>query len=65
MLSEARQAAAMRDMDSMLVSAIEQRRRLRLFYNGKIRVVEPPCYGIGARKTELLRAHQLQRWARA
>jgi hypothetical protein len=48
------------DMNPMLVSAIEQRRRLRFLYNGKTRLVEPQCYGIGTRKTELLRAHQLQ-----
>lgn len=29
-------------------------------YNGKSRLVEPQCYGIGTRGTELLRAHQLQ-----
>jgi hypothetical protein len=48
------------DMNPMLVSAIEQRRRLRFLYNGKTRLVEPQCYGIGTRTTELLRAHQLQ-----
>lgn len=47
-------------MNQMLVRAIEQKRRLRFLYNGKIRVVEPQCYGMGTRGTELLRAHQLQ-----
>lgn len=48
------------DMDPTLVAAIEQKRRLRFVYNGRTRLVEPQCYGIGTRGTELLRAHQLQ-----
>jgi len=48
------------DMDQVFVRAIEQRRRLRFLYNGRVRLVEPQCYGIGTRGTELLRAHQLQ-----
>ena len=44
----------------MLVSAIEQKRRLRFVYNGRVRRAEPQCYGIGAKGTELLRVHQLQ-----
>jgi len=48
------------DMDQVFVKAIEQRRRLRFVYNGRVRLVEPQCYGIGTRGTELLRAHQLQ-----
>jgi hypothetical protein len=47
-------------MDQVFVRAIEQRRRLRFLYNGRMRLVEPQCYGIGTRGTELLRAHQLQ-----
>jgi len=47
-------------MDQRLVDAVQQRRRLRFQYNGKTRLVEPQCYGIGSKGTELLRAHQLQ-----
>lgn len=47
-------------MNPVLVSAIERKRRLRFLYNGKVRLVEPQCYGIGTRGTELLRVHQLQ-----
>jgi hypothetical protein len=47
-------------MNSILVDAIAQRRRLRFVYNGKPRLVEPQCYGIGTRGTELLRGHQLE-----
>jgi hypothetical protein len=47
-------------MNQLLVSAIEQRRRLRFLYNGRTRLVEPQCYGIGTTGSELLRAHQLQ-----
>ena len=42
------------------MSAIEQKQRLRFLYNGRTRLVEPQCYGIGTRGTELLRAHQLR-----
>ena len=42
-----------------LIDAIQERRRLRFVYNGKPRLAEPQCYGIGARGTELLRVHQL------
>lgn len=47
-------------MSPALVEAIKQRRRLRFIYNGKPRFVEPQCYGIGTRGTELLRGHQLE-----
>ena len=47
-------------MNELLVSAIQQKRRLRLKYNGKERLVEPQCYGIGTKGTELLRVHQLR-----
>lgn len=46
-------------MNEVLVRAIKQKQRLRFRYNGKSRLVEPQCYGIGTRGTELLRAHQL------
>jgi predicted DNA-binding transcriptional regulator YafY len=47
-------------MNPLIASAIERRQRLQFVYNGKLRIVEPQCYGIGTRGTELLRAHQLQ-----
>ena len=47
-------------MNEALVTAIKRKQRLRFVYNGKPRLVEPQCYGIGARGTELLRAHQLR-----
>jgi hypothetical protein len=47
-------------MNEVLVKAIEQKHRLRFQYNGRTRVVEPQCYGIGTRGTELLRARQLR-----
>jgi hypothetical protein len=46
--------------NQVLVRAIGQRRRLRFLYNGKARLVEPQCYGIGTKGTELLRVHQLR-----
>jgi len=47
-------------MDPRIVYAIEHKRRLRFTYNGKPRLVEPQCYGIGTKGTELLRVHQLR-----
>jgi len=47
-------------MNQVLVRAIEQKQRLRFSYNGRTRLVEPQCYGVGTRGNELLRAHQLQ-----
>jgi hypothetical protein len=46
-------------MRQALVEAVKDRRRLRFVYNGRQRLVEPQCYGIGAKGTELLRVHQL------
>jgi hypothetical protein len=47
-------------VNQVIVESIRQRHRLRFTYNGKIRVVEPQCYGIGTKGTELLRVHQIQ-----
>ncbi|HVF16578.1 MAG TPA: hypothetical protein VNA21_06685 [Steroidobacteraceae bacterium] len=41
-----------------LVDAILQKRRVAFIYNGKPREIEPQCYGIGHKGTELLRAYQ-------
>jgi hypothetical protein len=51
---------AMIDTHRILVSAIEQKRRLRLRYDTRMRLVEPQCYGIGTSGSELLRVHQLR-----
>lgn len=47
-------------MNDDIALAVRERRRLRFVYNGKPRLVEPQCYGSGAKGNELLRAHQLQ-----
>ncbi len=47
-------------MNADIARAIRMKRRLRFEYNGKTRVVEPQCYGIGTKGTELLRVHQLE-----
>ena len=47
------------DVNQTLVQAINSRHRLRFVYNGRERTVEPQCYGIGTRGTELLRVYQL------
>ena len=46
-------------MDQVIMQSILNKRRLRVTYNGKTRLVEPQCYGIGAKGTELLRVHQI------
>jgi hypothetical protein len=47
-------------MNEIIVDSIRKRRRLRFTYNGKTRIVEPQCYGIGVKGTELLRVHQIR-----
>ena len=47
-------------MNQTIVESIRRRQRLRFAYDGKMRIVEPQCYGIGTKGTELLRAHQVQ-----
>jgi hypothetical protein len=47
-------------MNQIIANAIRQKRRLRFIYNGKSRLAEPQCYGVGTRGTELLRIHQLE-----
>jgi len=46
-------------MNQTIVESIRRRQRLRFTYNDTLRIVEPQCYGIGTKGTELLRAHQL------
>jgi len=50
----------MKTANPILVDAITGRRRISFVYNEKRRIVEPQCYGIGSKGTELLRAHQLE-----
>lgn len=50
----------MKAANPVLVEAIQTKRRISFIYNDKPRVVEPQCYGIGTKGTELLRAHQLE-----
>jgi hypothetical protein len=47
-------------MNQIIVESINRRRRLSFVYNGRTRLAEPQCYGIGSRGTELLRVHQIQ-----
>ena len=46
-------------MNAFIVQAIKKMQRMQFTYNGKVRYVEPQCYGIGTKDTELLRVHQL------
>ena len=47
-------------MDQVIIQSITTKRRLRFTYKGKTRLVEPQCYGLGSRGTELLRVHQIR-----
>jgi predicted DNA-binding transcriptional regulator YafY len=47
-------------MNPVIARSIMEKRRLRFSYHGRTRLVEPQCYGIGAKGTELLRAHQIE-----
>ena len=42
-----------------IVEAIAHRQTLAFVYNGRQRLVEPQCLGIGSKGTELLRGHQI------
>ena len=46
-------------MNETIAGAILQKRRLCFTYNGRMRLVEPQCYGVGTNGIELLRAHQI------
>jgi len=43
----------------VIAAAITGKRRLSFTYNGRRRVVEPQCLGLGAKGGELLRGHQI------
>jgi hypothetical protein len=47
-------------MNQVIVDSINGKRRLSFTYDGRTRIAEPQCYGIGTRGTELLRVHQIQ-----
>jgi hypothetical protein len=47
-------------MNEILVDAINSKRRISFTYNGRTRIAEPQCYGIGSKGTELLRVHQIR-----
>ncbi len=47
-------------MNRIIVEAINSKHRISFTYSGRARVIEPQCYGVGSKGTELLRAHQIQ-----
>ena len=47
-------------MNQVIIESINNKRRMSCTYHGTKRLVEPQCYGIGKKGTELLRVHQLQ-----
>ncbi|SKC72506.1 WYL domain-containing protein [Ohtaekwangia koreensis] len=46
-------------MNLHIIHAIRNKQRMQFVYNGKLRHIEPQCYGLGTKNTELLRAYQL------
>jgi hypothetical protein len=46
-------------MIPLICEAIKNKQRLQFSYNGKTRIVEPQCYGIGTKGTELLRGYEV------
>ncbi len=46
-------------MNAILADAIEKMMVLEIEYNGGFRIIEPHCYGKGAKGQELLRCYQL------
>ena len=49
----------------VIAASIAAKRRLSFTYNGRKRLVEPQCLGLGAKGNELLRGHQLSGGAEA
>jgi hypothetical protein len=47
-------------MNAMICSALKNKQRLQFIYNGKTRVIEPQCYGMGAKGTELMRGYEVR-----
>ena len=43
----------------IIIHALKNKQRIQFVYNGKVRVAEPQCYGIGTKGTELLRVYQI------
>ena len=43
----------------VIAAALQAKRRLSFTYNGRPRILEPQCLGVGAKGNELLRGHQI------
>jgi hypothetical protein len=52
-------AAAPSQVGEVIAALIGEKRRVSFIYNGRKRVVEPQCLGLGAKGNELLRGHQI------
>lgn len=46
-------------MNTQIIDAIENRRTVEFQYEGRLRIVEPHCYGLTAKGNEVLRAYQV------
>jgi predicted DNA-binding transcriptional regulator YafY len=47
-------------MKNLICNAIKNKQRIKFQYNNKTRIVEPQCYGVGNKGTELLRGYQIK-----
>jgi hypothetical protein len=54
-----RSTSKMRNRDPQIITAIQERRRLKFVYHGKERVVEPQTYGLSTAGGEVLRAAEI------
>lgn len=51
-------------MNDIIIKAIDERRKLRVNYNGGSRTLEPYCYGVSTAGNESLRAYQEKGYSR-
>lgn len=47
-------------MNNVIFNAIKNRNRLKIFYDGGERIIEPYCYGINTAGNESVRAYQIK-----
>ena len=52
-------------MNTLILTAIENKLRLKLFYDGGYRIVEPHCYGVSTTNKEELRLYQVSGFSKS
>lgn len=51
-------------MNNIIIKAIEERKKLRVNYNGGWRTIQPYCYGVSTTGNDSLRAYQEEGYSR-